>query len=690
MSDRDLLALILGSGVRDANVKQVAATLLRKFGEDLLTADATALRQVKGVGEVKAARLAAAFELYRKLANGSALRPLTTPQDAYWVCQDLSSEKQEVLGYLALDVRNRLLERVDLYKGNETLSVADPKHVFRTALGKGAHSIIIYHNHPSGSLDPSTHDRDLARRLVEAGKLLNLPILDFIIVARQGYYSLREQHIQGEGLSWAAEPGVQLTLLDVLLPQPPPRPMPVSSGNGTAARDALYDRFANRLEVNPSLTRQLVSFQRSKTTPFYRWLKFKEAFSPDLVDYLFDAHPIPQRGDVSVLDPFAGTGTVLTRACVRQWHATGIELLPVGTQALKARLLADAVDLTAFDRTLDRLRGVNWTNGNSPQDFPHLRITKDAFSPTTEKHISFYLKFADGIEDRDVAFLFRFACMSVLEDVSFTRKDGQYLRWDHRSGREHSQQFDKGPVPHFPKAIMSRLADMRSDLVKRNGGTFSRNVKIIEGSCLYELSKLPAETFDKVVTSPPYCNRYDYTRTYALELAYLGCGEEDIRRLRQTLLSATVENRSKRQQLQHFYDEMGAADRFAAISRALDGQAALREILEILRAARERGELSNNNVPNLVENYFAEMAVVVFELARVLKPGGRVLMVNDNVRYQGEEVPVDLILSDFAEASGLETDRIWVLPRGKGNSSQQMGKWGRVELRKCVYSWRKP
>lgn len=98
MSDRELLALILGSGVRDANVKRVAATLLRTFGEELLTADAAALRAVKGVGEVKAARLAAAFELYRKLANGTVLRPVKTPQDTYRVCQDLASEKQEVLG----------------------------------------------------------------------------------------------------------------------------------------------------------------------------------------------------------------------------------------------------------------------------------------------------------------------------------------------------------------------------------------------------------------------------------------------------------------------------------------------------------------------------------------------------------------------------------------------------------------
>ena len=72
-----------------------------------------------------------------------------------------------------------------------------------------------------------------------------------------------------------------------------------------------------------------------------------------------------------------------------------------------------------------------------------------------------------------------------------------------------------------------------------------------------------------------------------------------------------------------------------------------------------------------------------------LKPGAPLVMVNDNVRYQGANVPVDLILSDIASQLGFDVERIWVLPRGKGNSSQQMGKHGRAELRKCVYVWRR-
>ena len=83
------------------------------------------------------------------------------------------------------------------------------------------------------------------------------------------------------------------------------------------------------------------------------------------------------------------------------------------------------------------------------------------------------------------------------------------------------------------------------------------------------------------------------------------------------------------------------------------------------------------------------MCLVIFELFRVIKKDGIVYMVNDNVRYAGETIPVDLILSDFAESAGFNVDKIWILGNGKGNSSQQMGNHGREELRKCLYVWRK-
>jgi len=125
------------------------------------------------------------------------------------------------------------------------------------------------------------------------------------------------------------------------------------------------------------------------------------------------------------------------------------------------------------------------------------------------------------------------------------------------------------------------------------------------------------------------------------------------------------------------------------VNRVFEQQEALQETLSALDAYREEGSLNNPNVPRMVRNYFYEMCFIVSELARLLRRGGKIVMVNDNVRYAGEEVPVDLVLSDFAASFGLKIKHIWTLPRGKGNSSQQMGAHGRHELRKCVYVWEK-
>lgn len=93
--------------------------------------------------------------------------------------------------------------------------------------------------------------------------------------------------------------------------------------------------------------------------------------------------------------------------------------------------------------------------------------------------------------------------------------------------------------------------------------------------------------------------------------------------------------------------------------------------------------------PEWLEVIFYEMACIIAECARILKPNAMLFMINDNVRYAGASISVDMILSDIAEKLGFHTESILVLPGGKGNSSQQMGEHGREELRKCIYVWRK-
>ena len=149
------------------------------------------------------------------------------------------------------------------------------------------------------------------------------------------------------------------------------------------------------------------------------------------------------------------------------------------------------------------------------------------------------------------------------------------------------------------------------------------------------------------------------------------------------MLSATVENRPKVEWLGDIYgDDLQFLN--AAVKR-YEEQGAVHEVLSNLRNCIS--DLGNRHVIRLIEGYCLEMAIVVAELGRIVKQGGAVIMVNDNVQYHGQELPVDFILSDFAEQSGFVCTNIWTLAKGKGNSSQQMGRFGRREIRKCVYRW---
>lgn len=470
---------------------------------------------------------------------------------------------------------------------------------------------------------------------------------------------------------------------------------PQTKASTDAARQALHRKYRDLITVNPALSRGLVSYQSNRNRAYYRWFKYKEGFSASLVEYVLDKFS-PRPGDI--LDPFAGSGAALFASRDRGWQATGIELLPVGAFAMRARLAAERVSAAQFRGAIDRFRKTDWrAESDADFNFQHLSITKGAFPTASEIDLVRFRTYAQQrIRNEDIRLLFEAASLAVLESISYTRKDGQYLRWDERAPRSlPGKRFNKGQILPFEDALVRQLTNMLDDMA--GAGLFGATseceaggIKVLEGSCLDLLPKAKSDSFDLVITSPPYCNRYDYTRTYALELAYLGVDSERLKEFRQALLSCTVENRAKEEALFQQYKRLSLSDRFDRASASFYDNDALQEVLGILEAKGRAKELNNANVPRMVRNYFFESALVVHEIARLVRGGGRVVMVNDNVQYAGEEVPVDLILCEFAADAGLETEHIWTLGRGKGNSSQQMGAHGRNELRKCAYVWRKP
>ena len=449
----------------------------------------------------------------------------------------------------------------------------------------------------------------------------------------------------------------------------------------------LEHRFAHIILEDRNLSRQVVSFQANKHLPVYRWYKYKEGFSASLIHYLFDKYHV-KFGDV--LDPFAGTGTALFASQEEGYNAYGIELLPIGQEIIKTRkLVENGIGKDTLSRIKRWISKKHWQKINKEKTFIELRITHGAYPKDTERNIRQYL-YAIENEPPEVKQILIFALLCILESVSYTRKDGQYLRWDHRSGRKCGEEpFDKGKIHSFDDTISSKLKEIISDIenAKEQIDLFQSRkhskgeVFLCESSCLEQLPKLEKDLFTAIITSPPYCNRYDYTRTYALELAMLGIDEENLRILRQEMLSCTVENREK--------DLLSINSAWAKPLSVAKEQKLLHEILAHFQYLKEQNQLNNDGILRMVKGYFYEMSCVIYECSRVLQGGGYFFMVNDNVKYAGISIPVDLILSDFAAHFGFKIENILVLPQGKGNSSQQMGQHGREVLRKCVYVWRK-
>ena len=453
--------------------------------------------------------------------------------------------------------------------------------------------------------------------------------------------------------------------------------------------EKLESQYSNRLQVNYDLSRSLVSFQGNKKTPGFRWYKFKEGYSLSLINYILQKLSIPNTA--RLIDPFAGSGTSLFAASQRGMASTGIELLPIAIEIIEVRKILFTGNSDKYRKKIKYwIEHKPWQRTDERIRLNEINITKGAYPARTKESIEKYLAVVAKEQDAKLRRVLTFALLCIVEEVSYTRKDGQYLRWDYRA-KKSKTKFNKGRIKTFNEAILGKLQEIYVD-TEREKTLFNElkilplegEIELLKGSCLNILPTLRDNSFDILITSPPYCNRYDYTRTYALELALLGNDEEKVKNLRQTMLSCTVENREKM-----YLENLFSPQVFNAATNAFSRHEVLSKIISFLEEKNKNKELNNSGIVRMIRNYFYELALLIFESARILKAGSFFVMVNDNVRYAGVNIPVDLILSDFARHAGFEIETIWVLPRGKGNSSQQMGRHGKKELRKCVYIWRK-
>src|SRR6266498_4477395 len=198
LSNAELIAILLRVGVTGENAVQVGQRLLQKFGglSGLHRVPFKELMDQHGLGEAKASQIKAAIELGRRLTlEYPEERPtINSPADAAALVQyEMSALEQEHLRVLLLDTKNHVLDIVEVYRGSVNMSQVRVGEVFKAAIRRNATAVIVVHNHPSGDATPSPDDVAVTRAFVQAGKLIDVDVLDHLVIGQGKYVSLKER-----------------------------------------------------------------------------------------------------------------------------------------------------------------------------------------------------------------------------------------------------------------------------------------------------------------------------------------------------------------------------------------------------------------------------------------------------------------------------------------------------------------
>lgn len=199
ISDSELLAILLGSGTKGTDVVTMATQLITELNglRQMSTCSIEEFQTVHGIGEAKACILFALFELTKRISSQKFSiehKSVTTPKDVYDLCLDMCDYDQEKVVVLCLNLKMELISKVEVFIGELTSVQINPREIFKVVFGKGAYGFILVHNHPSGSPDPSDDDLVSTKEISNAANMLNILFVDHIIVAKNGYYSIREHH----------------------------------------------------------------------------------------------------------------------------------------------------------------------------------------------------------------------------------------------------------------------------------------------------------------------------------------------------------------------------------------------------------------------------------------------------------------------------------------------------------------
>jgi DNA repair protein RadC len=192
LSNLELMAVVLGSGVKDKDVFEVAKDILKLVEKDFENLTLNKLKSVEGIGFARASQIIAAIEFSKRflLAEGVKIRHA---EDIVKLVEELKNKKQEYFLTFTLDGANNLIQKRTVFIGTLNQSLVHPREAFADAITDRAAGIIFVHNHPSGNVEPSKEDISITKKLIEAGKIIGINVIDHIIVGKSEFYSFKER-----------------------------------------------------------------------------------------------------------------------------------------------------------------------------------------------------------------------------------------------------------------------------------------------------------------------------------------------------------------------------------------------------------------------------------------------------------------------------------------------------------------
>lgn len=396
----------------------------------------------------------------------------------------------------------------------------------------------------------------------------------------------------------------------------------------------------------------LISPVRDRNRPIYNWHAFKHSYSKNLVEKLVKTFNL-EKGSW-VLDPFCGGGTTLLACKELGINSMGFDILPfsVFLSSVKVKTYEPQAlkqQLRHFSRSGRRIL--------KRASFPDIELMNKAFSGEVKDELLDLKYKVKMIRNPDVRDFFMLGLLSILESVSNTSKDGGFLRISKKnvSGKDV-----------FPK-YLSRIETMIDD-VERASDIFKFPRTKVDARLADSRKLSIRRKFDAIITSPPYPNRHDYTRIYGLELIFNFIRDNDeLKQIRYNTLRSHVEARR----------------RFEATSYT--EPAIINKIINRVKSAG----LNNSKVTEMISGYFEDMFLSLSQMQRCLKKNGKLALVVSNVRFGGVNIPVDKLLAQIGEQTGLRTEAI-LTARYRGNSAQQMGRFKRKPSRESIVIWGNP